>query len=390
MKAYSKSFPRIIRDRVRQKIRSLRDKSVRTVTVPSRASKKPLWRFSEDGRVSFFRNRRRPLPEPDFRSVADALNHALEHPGTIRFPFGINGAESAGVHAVPADAMPSGSVWFLGDVHGDYPALLASCAWILNRDPDAVLCFCGDIIDRGPDSLNCVLYVLDMLLRRRPGKVLWLRGNHEDALKFDDEEGCFRSGVKPAGFADLLNGHAEYAAFGRDLLRFVRLLPSAVFLPDGLLFTHAGVPMGDLLPKLASVQDMNQSKVLLDFCWVRIEPDKEYKKVSRVSRGVSAGRVNIDEFFLKCEGLGIRANRIVAGHEHPENGFARFEGLSEQDGPRYPRCQCLKSALILHGSAIAESGPGDAQPFAVARYRENETPEVRSLYFKPSVFDTLY
>ena len=252
-----------------------------------------------------------------------------------------------------------------------------------------MLCFCGDIIDRGPDSLKCVLYILDMLLRR-PGKVLWLRGNHEDALKFDDEEGCFRSGVKPAGFADLLNGHAEYAAFGRDLLRFIRLLPSAVFLPDGLLFTHAGVPMGDLLPKLASVQDMNQSKVLLDFCWVRIEPDKEYKKVSRVSRGVSAGRVNIDEFFLKCEGLGIRANQIVAGHEHPENGFARFEGLSEQDGPRYPRCQCLKSALILHGSAIAESGPGDTQPFAVARYRENETPEVRSLYFKPSVFDALY
>jgi len=390
MKAYSRSFPRIIRDRVRQKIRSLRDKSVRTVTVPSSASKKPLWRFAEDGRVSFFRNRPRPLPEPDFRSVSDALNAALERPETIRFPFGINGADSAGVHVVPADAMPSGSVWFLGDVHGDYPALLASCAYVFGKDPDAVLCFCGDIIDRGPDSLKCVLYVLDMLLRRRPGKVLWLRGNHEDALKFDEEEGHFRSTVKPAGFADLLNGHAEYAAFGRDLLRFFRLLPSAVFLPDGLLFTHAGVPMGDLLPKLASVQDMNQSKVLLDFCWVRIEPDKEYKKVSRVSRGVSAGRVNIDEFFLKCEGLGIRANRIVAGHEHPENGFARFEGLSEQDGPRYPRCQCLKSALILHGSAIAESGPGDTQPFAVARYRENETPEVRSLYFKQSVFNTLY
>jgi hypothetical protein len=390
MKACYRPFPRIIRSRSDRTRRLFKDRSARPLPSPSKPSKRPLWRFAEDGRISFFRNRPRPLPEPDFRSVADALHDALERPETIRFPFGINGADSAGVHVVPPGAMPSASVWFLGDVHGDYPALLASCAYILNRDPEAALCFCGDIIDRGPDSLKCALRLLDMLLLRRPEKTLWLRGNHEDALKFDGEQGRFRSGVNPAGFADLLNEHPEYAAFGHDLLRFIRLLPSAVFLPDGLLFTHAGVPMGDLLPGFASVQDMNRPQALSDFCWVDLAPDTEHLKVIRASRRIAAGRVNIDEFFLKCAELGIRADRIVAGHRHPGNGFSRFEGLSEKDGPRYPRCKRLKSALILHGSAIAESGPDGARPFAVARYRENETPEVKILHFKPSVFDGLY
>lgn len=382
--------PRFFKDH-KTRIRRFRDECRRRTRLLDRNPfPKKLWRFSRNGEISSCRRLRRPFPAPDFRSVAGALADALEHPETVLFPFGINGADSAGVHVVSPDAMPSAPVWFLGDVHGDYPALLASCEYILGRDPDAVLCFCGDLVDRGPDSMKAVLYVLHMMLCRLRGRILWLRGNHEDALKFEEEKGSFRSGVRPAGFAGFLNSHAEYAAFGRNLVRFFRMLPSAVFFPDGLLFTHAGVPLEDLLPKFASVADMNSPKALSDFCWTRIEPDAEHKVVSRLSRSNTAGRVNIDAFFVKCGELGIRAARIVTGHQHPRNGFSVFEGLSENDGPRYPRCKCLESALILHNSAIAESGRDDAQPFAVARYRENETPEVRSLYFKQSVFDALY
>lgn len=368
-----------------ERIRRLIGKS-----LPKPPEEKKLWQISEDGEVSFFEDEPQPLPAPDFLAVAGALKTALEHPETVRLPFGLNASGSAGVHVVPADAMPSGPVWFLGDVHGDYPALLASCEYILERDRDAVLCFCGDLVDRGPDSLNVVLRVLDMMLRAMPGRVLWIRGNHEDALKYREEPGRFASSVKPAGFTEFLNGHAEYAGFGRDLLRFIRLLPSAVFLPDGLLFTHAGIPMDDLLPKLASVQDLSLPKMLSDFCWIRIEPDQEFKKVSRFSKGSTAGRVNIENFFLKCEELGIRANRIVAGHQHPREGFTEFDGLTEMESSRYPRCKCLQSVLILHNSAIAEFGEEDAQPFAVARYRENEQPEVKVLHFRPDVFDSLY
>lgn len=367
---------------------------------------KPLWKFSEEGEISFSRDTPSPLPEPDFQSVAADLKNALEHPDTIRFPFGLNGSNAFGVHVVHAEDMPDVPIWFLGDVHGDYPALLASCDYILGRDPDAVLCFCGDMIDRGPDCLRTMLWFLNKMLRDMPGRILWIRGNHDIALKYEEDRHCFTSNASPAGFDDLLNAHSEYADFGQDLIRFIQLLPAALFFPDGLLFTHGGIPLTNiksLMDLPASVQDLNKPMMLSAFCKARIAPGVEYKSAPRsvAVRDYTVGRVNIDDFFRRCEGIGIRANRIVAGHDHPEAGFSVYDNIQKMEGQSYPPCEYLKSVLILYNSALIPSGrtqdsllsfhaPEDAQPFAVACYKAGELPEVTILHFRESAFNSLY
>jgi serine/threonine protein phosphatase 1 len=74
----------------------------------------------------------------------------------------------------------SGRTFVVGDIHGERLALdrvLAKLPWIR---PEDTIVFLGDYVDRGPDSRG----VIDRL-RRLPeataGKVVCLRGNHEDA-----------------------------------------------------------------------------------------------------------------------------------------------------------------------------------------------------------------
>jgi serine/threonine protein phosphatase 1 len=63
----------------------------------------------------------------------------------------------------------------VGDIHGSYDALLALAA-AADLSADDLLVTLGDYVDRGPDSAS----VLDWLIeRRRTGKLIALRGNHE-------------------------------------------------------------------------------------------------------------------------------------------------------------------------------------------------------------------
>jgi serine/threonine protein phosphatase 1 len=80
----------------------------------------------------------------------------------------------------------------IGDIHGEramLDALLASLPFIA---PDDTLVFLGDYIDRGPDSRG-VVETLRRLPEKTAGKVVFLRGNHEDALlgEITDKDGKF-------------------------------------------------------------------------------------------------------------------------------------------------------------------------------------------------------
>lgn len=350
-----------------------------------------LWNFGPDGAVSF-RTLLEKMPVPDIADIAAKLHLALEQPEQIRFPFHLSGNNSPGVHFLKPADLPEHPVWFVGDIHGDCPAMTAVCEYIFEQDPESVICFCGDLIDRGDWSLETAASAVRMILDK-PGQILWLKGNHEDALKFrsDTPAPSFFSKVKPAGFAEFLNEHPEYASFGQDLIRFFGLLPTAVFFPDGLLFTHAGVPMDDLFPKLTSPESFSDPAVLTDFAWIRIDPDTERKKVSRVMKGNTAGRVNIDDFFAKCTELNIPAKRIIAGHIHPRGGYVRaFEKYTQEDGPRYPRSRHLLSVTILHDSVTPEFSSDGPQPIAAARYCPDQNPDVKLLHFEENVLNYLY
>jgi serine/threonine protein phosphatase 1 len=73
-----------------------------------------------------------------------------------------------------------GRTFAIGDIHGDRVALERLLGRLPFIAPDDTLLFIGDYVDRGPDSRG----VIDRL-RRLPeetaGKVVFLRGNHEDA-----------------------------------------------------------------------------------------------------------------------------------------------------------------------------------------------------------------
>ena len=361
---------------------------VKTTVPPPLEKNTSFWNFSPDGLVSF-KNGPGKLPELDIPAIAEKLHAALEHPECIQFPFHLSGSNSPGVHFLTPANIPNHHVWFIGDVHGDYPAMTAVCEYIFEQDQKSVICFCGDIIDRGDWSLETAAFAVKMILEKK-GQILWLKGNHEDGLEYR-EKTAFFSKVKPAGFAEFLNGHPEYASFGQDLLRFFKLLPTALFFPDGLLFTHAGVPMDDLLPKLTDRASFSNPAVLTDFSWIRIDPDTERKKVSRTMKGNTAGRVNIDDFFAKCAELNITAKRIVVGHIHPDGGHvSAFEKYVMEDGPRYPRSRYLESATILHCSVIPELSSEEAQPFAAALYQANRAPDVKLLHFDKNVLEFYY
>jgi serine/threonine protein phosphatase 1 len=79
-----------------------------------------------------------------------------------------------------AGAPMTGRTFAIGDIHGEaamLDRLLAQLPWI---SPDDTLLFIGDYLDRGPDSRG-VVERLRRLPEETAGKVVCLRGNHEDA-----------------------------------------------------------------------------------------------------------------------------------------------------------------------------------------------------------------
>ena len=73
----------------------------------------------------------------------------------------------------------------LGDIHGNYQALITALEHIENWQPDLVLVL-GDIVNRGPRSKEC----LDLILEKStdPGWYV-IKGNHEGyVLDFEDPD----------------------------------------------------------------------------------------------------------------------------------------------------------------------------------------------------------
>src|SRR5688572_12430587 len=73
-----------------------------------------------------------------------------------------------------------GRTFAIGDVHGDRDALDRLLDRIPFVAPDDTLVLLGDYLDRGPDSRGVIQRLL-RLPEETAGKVVLLRGNHEDA-----------------------------------------------------------------------------------------------------------------------------------------------------------------------------------------------------------------
>jgi serine/threonine protein phosphatase 1 len=73
-----------------------------------------------------------------------------------------------------------GRTFAIGDIHGEPQHLFKLLGAFPKLEASDTLIFLGDYLDRGPDSKQVIEYLMS-LPEHTPAKVVWLRGNHEDA-----------------------------------------------------------------------------------------------------------------------------------------------------------------------------------------------------------------
>jgi hypothetical protein len=139
-------------------------------------------------------------------------------------------------------SLPDGPLDIVGDVHGEYQALL-SLLGHLGYDAAGVhpdgrkLVFVGDLCDRGPDSVGVVLHVQKLV---QSGHAFAVLGNHElNLLRGDAKDG---SGWF---FDERLEADRRYLPFTRPgpgerekIIEFIKDLPLALE-RDDLRVVHA-------------------------------------------------------------------------------------------------------------------------------------------------------
>lgn len=225
--------------------------------------------------------------------------------------------------------------WYIiGDIHGDFFALHRCIEHIRTASQDFRILFLGDLVDRGPFSLECIWYLLDVA-RKYPDRILWLAGNHDLGLCFDEVQGRFSSTVIPAEFVSQLNGELDgwlpaRQWIGKQLIRLFANLPRAVLFPDGLLATHGGFPHIDLHPENITEMNLSEQKswlnsdhCLQDFTWSRI--CRYPRRLPNRNRlGHTYGYEDFEDFRRLVADF-FPVQRLITGHEHPSEGYDTHE-----------------------------------------------------------------
>lgn len=246
-------------------------------------------------------------------------------------------------------------VWFVGDIHGDVLALKDCVTYIdAMSDENSKIVFLGDIVDRHEHHIEAVA-TLAALAVDRPGRILWIAGNHDDALEYDEANCCFSSKAEPSEFKEYLNAHPECHDLGLAFIRFVKDLPRALVIKNGghgLLAVHGGFPHdgydGDQHPDaraytISSFASLAQNNVQSDFMWARIE-DKKRSRFAAGKRDHGLGYENFKNIQKELAmALGVKIDKVVFGHQHPSQGFQHFKSYEDNAGARVV---CIQSQYL--------------------------------------------
>jgi hypothetical protein len=298
--------------------------------------------------------------------------------GSNKPPF-LHFAEKEKVVQLSAEDWGLAENWFvLGDIHGDFYALYNALKYVQEVCPDFRLVFLGDLIDRGPHPMEC-LWLLLAYAKRFPNRIMWLAGNHDVSIQ-ELPDKSFWAAVEPSEFLEHLNRLDSWTPFrrrfGNEFIELVKDLPRAALSPDGLLFTHGGIPHVDLQKDLTTKVTteerttwLNSTEALQDFTWTRITRFPR-RIPNRISTGCSYGYADFAAFCEATKDF-FPATRLVTGHEHPTSGF-----------DTHPEWKTLP-ALTLKGFGFANDYE-NAEAFnshyldnlVVGRCRRDDIPEV--------------
>ncbi len=186
-----------------------------------------------------------------------------------------------------------------GDIHGDYEGFRRICGLF---DPVRdFLMFLGDYADRGPMGVEVVEGVME-LVGSYPGRVIALKGNHEDYTvdgrpKFMPCDLMFEAEERRGGWE---------MYFKDELKPFIEELFLAVLVPGEALFVHGGVSS-----KVEDVDDLRlpSPSVEEDVLWS--DPFEGFgEHLNTRGAGVEFGEDVSEE---TCRRLGVK--RIVRSHQ---------------------------------------------------------------------------
>ena len=263
-------------------------------------------------------------------------------------------------------------VWFIGDMHGDFLALLLALNLAhtydhsllahhggLPLDVPTHLFFLGDFIDEGPHAAETVAW----LLASRAGQTFGgqrfsftaLVGNHDEGLAYDEKLRGFWTPVTPSNFFWQLNYSSCPLAidFGKAVCSFFRGLPRMALLNNTIMAVHGGIPRAELTAAIRNMEDLESAVALDDYIWGHLLEDRYEGIPDKRGDSVWIDHCEFDR-FIKVFGRikGAEPRLLLRGHDHKPRNFKWLE--------RYRNCR----VLTLNNFTVNERGPAVG-----ARYR---------------------
>lgn len=264
------------------------------------------------------------------------------------------------------------NLWVIGDLHGDLLALRAILEYIEEypSDEPPYFVFLGDCYDRFEYGYEVLLSIFH-LMKKYPGRVTYLVGNHDVELYYKKNLNVFYPGVMPADFCDWLNRESqirpEISLFGQRLIGFMKALPHVLFLADGMFMAHAGVPHSDLQDFLLNVNDLNTLRARQDFTWARFDTRSAYIPPDRSHKDSPLGFMDFENFCHSAtDVLGLPVSRMLHGHEHP---FGQWH--VQPHFMKHPLYTINSHRMLLAGGGLTS--------VAIAKHKMDSPPEIHLL-----------
>ena len=279
-------------------------------------------------------------------------------------------------------------LWFFGDIHGDLLGMITAIEYAKKNSEgkEPMYFFLGDFTDRGPFDSLVLLKLYSMILDgEQRGRICVIAGNHDECLGYDEEKKEFYATVQPAEFTDWLNKDKKddpvWQEIGIQTIEFFKRMPRAIFLPDGLLIAHGGVPHTDLHDQIESIKRLNDHDCLGDFVWTRAHEKIPKRRPNRNTRGCSFGREDF-EAFCKTAGkfLDKPVDRMLRGHDHYLEGYRHYEKYVENPMLTL-NTRCIQPDMM--------GGPY-SNYLCVARWVPGKLPEVHKIEAREDILENVW